>query len=565
MVRRVLSTLAAAVVVVAFLSGCGDEEKVMVTPEQAIKVTVSTIAPDTLDTGGMVTVKATVSGDATGPFTYSWTSEAGSFANAKRDSTLWLAPDDAGVYTLAVVVTNGKDVGIGKSNVAVGTYLPAVTPFYRGAAYCATCHNGGNGGSQYVAWSQSAHATALTSLQEIGMGMNGNCTGCHTVGTYGILPDTLHTIHNGGFDETQVHRLAGVQCENCHGPGSEHPTPDAESVAISIDPALCGRCHTDAHHPTFDEWSGSAHAGVVEEAALRNSCAKCHNGLHADEFLDDPEHFTNPTANPTVAEPMVCVVCHDPHGNGNAGQLRDASVTDRALPNSVLVERGGAGRLCMACHNGRRTNTNINDQIEDGTAHIGPHHSVQGDMLAGVNASLGVAAENFPWTSSKHILVEDACVTCHTHPHEGDPEAGIANFTGHSFEPTVEACAPCHGSLATFDEIRAKQDFDGDGAIEGVQSEIAGLLGILEETIIEASSTPENQAILQASFEDSLGSPRVTTPDQRRAGYNWAYVSFDGSMGVHNTNYSIQLLQQSILFLDPNGLPKRAYLLRQGV
>jgi hypothetical protein len=564
MVRRLFWTLAAFLVAIASLSGCGDEKEVVITPEPAIKVTVSTIAPDTLDTGGMVTVEASVSGDATGPFTYSWMSEAGVFANAKKDSTLWTAPDDAGIYTLSVVVTNGKDVGIGSANVSVGTYIPAVSPFYRGAAYCATCHNGGTGGAQYAAWSQTGHATALESLQEIGMGMNAGCTPCHTVGTYGILPDTLHTIANGGFDETQVHRLAGVQCENCHGPGSDHPDQNFSSVGISMDAELCGRCHTDAHHPTFDEWQGSGHARIEEEAALRNSCAKCHNGLYADEFLNDPEHFTNPASNPTEAAAIVCASCHQPHGNDNPGNLRDASVTDRALPNSVLVERGGAGRLCMACHNGRRTSTNVNDQVNNGTAHFGPHRSVQGDMLAGVNAYQDVNA-TFPWTSSRHILVEDACVTCHTHPHAGDLDAGIPNFTGHSFGPTVEACAPCHGSLADFDDVRAKQDFDGDGSIEGVQSEIGGLLSLLEETIIAASATPEAEAILTASFEDSLGSPTVTTVDQRKAGYNWAFVSYDGSTGVHNANYSVQLLQQSILFLDPGALPKRAYILRQGV
>ena len=37
---------------------------------------------------------------------------------------------------------------------------------------------------------------------------------------------------------------------------------------------------------------------------------------------------------------------------------------------------------------------------------------------------------------------------------------------------------------------------------------------------------------------------------------------YDGSKGVHNAAYSVQLLQQSILYIDPSGrLPERAYVL----
>ena len=559
--RRLVWASVAFVLGFAFLSGCGDEETKIVTPEAAITVSVSA-APDSLDTGQTVTVTPHVQSDASGPFTYSWMAEGGTFKNAKDDTTVWTAPDEPGIYTLSVVVTNGDDVGIGGAMVAVATYMPAVTPFYRGAAYCATCHNGGTGGDQYSSWSGHAHATALESLADIGQAANANCTVCHTVGTYGIAPDTLHTIANGGFDETTVHRLAGVQCENCHGPGSEHPQSDFGSVAITMEPGMCGSCHTDEHHPTYDEWLTSGHSGIITSPATRASCVKCHNGLFADEYLDDPEGFTAPGSNPTETAAIVCASCHDPHGNDNPGNLRNASVTDRIFPNQILVERGGAGRLCMSCHNGRRSGEDIEDMIENGSSHFGPHHSVQGDMLAGVNAYQDIAPD-FPWASSKHILVEDACVSCHTHPHEGDLGAGIPNFTGHDFEPKVQACEPCHGALADFDDVRAKQDFDGDGAIEGVQSEVDGLAALLEETIIDVSVKPGAVEALTADFEGTIGDTTYTTADQRKAGYNWAFVAFDHSTGVHNATYAVQVMPQSILFLDPGALPKRAYILRR--
>jgi len=452
-------------------------------------------------------------------------------------------------------VTDGESVGIGMADVAVGQYVPTDSPYYMGASYCMTCHNGGMGGDQYAAWSQSGHAHALATLSAIGMDQNAYCLPCHTVGSNGLDADPA--LNNGGYDETAVARLANVQCENCHGPASDHPTT---GLGGTMSATLCVACHQGAHHPTGSEWASSAHAQVVEDAALRASCAKCHNGLYSDNFLNDPEHFQAPSANLTESAPVTCAVCHDPHGNDNPANLRNASVTDRALPGGVLVEAAGAGRLCLACHNGRRSSTDADGQVSDGNEHFGPHHSVQGDMLAGVNAYQKVN-ETFAWSTSRHILAGDACVTCHNHPTPYNEETGIA-YTGHQFIPTVEACAPCHGTLTDFRDVTEKYDYDGDGDMtEGVQGEVEGLLATLEETILDASASPEQRAILEASFEDSLGSPRVTTVAQRAAGYNWAFVSFDGSKGVHNATYAIQLLQQSILSLNTRALPSGAHIL----
>ncbi|MFN8546511.1 MAG: cytochrome c3 family protein [Candidatus Eisenbacteria bacterium] len=549
--------LGGAVLALGLVAGCGDEEVVKVPAESPIKVDV-VATPTSLDTGAKVTVNAVVTTSSSRTLRYSWMSEGGKFSSTTTDATSWLAPDDPGVYSLSVVVTDGEAVGIGSATIAVATYLPEVSPFFRGAAYCATCHAGGVGGDQYTTWSHSPHASAMAPLVAYGQGANPNCVGCHTVGTYGL--NANGTANNGGYDETAVARLEGVQCENCHGPGSQHPTPDAGSVHISNEAEMCGQCHNGTHHPTYDEWHTGAHAAPIEEAALRASCAKCHNGLLGAQFLDDPEAFRNPSADLTAMTPHTCSVCHDPHGNGNPGALRDAAVTDRALPNSHLVEKAGAGRLCMSCHNSRRTDNDIRTQINNGSAHLGPHHSVQGDMIAGVNAYTKVDS-TFAWSTSRHIEIQDACITCHTHPHEGDPENGIANFTGHTFRPTVEACQPCHGTIEEFDQVMAHNDYDGDGTVEGVQNEVDGLLDILKETIIAATATQEGRDALRADFEVKMGDATITTPDQRRAAYNWAFVSFDGSHGVHNATYSIQLLQRSILFLDPGGLPRQAALM----
>ena len=52
----------------------------------------------------------------------------------------------------------------------------------------------------------------------------------------------------------------------------------------------------------------------------------------------------------------------------------------------------------------------------------------------------------------------------------------------------MKACNECHGSIESFNEIKAQQDFDGDGTIEGVQNEVKGMLKALAALLPPARS-----------------------------------------------------------------------------
>ena len=131
---------------------------------------------------------------------------------------------------------------------------------------------------------------------------------------------------------------------------------------------------------------------------------------------------------------------------------------------------------------------------------------------------------------------------------------GTTAITGHTFMPTVAACAPCHGAISDFSDILALDDFDGDGTIEGVQLEVAGLMEILEEDIWN-SMIARGVDTTGLDLEHAIGDTSVSSFVERGAGFNLIYLIEDGSHGIHNPDYVVQLLQQSIQYLTGAPVP----------
>lgn len=107
---------------------------------------------------------------------------------------------------------------------------------YIGAAKCKMCHK-----LQFESWQTLGHATAFDRLKPEEQG-NAECLGCHATNKSADLP--------------------GVQCEACHGPGSEYKAMQVmkdrdKAIAAGLtipDEATCKGCHEGAPHdvPAFD-------------------------------------------------------------------------------------------------------------------------------------------------------------------------------------------------------------------------------------------------------------------------------------------------------------------------
>jgi hypothetical protein len=136
---------------------------------------------------------------------------------------------------------------------------------YVGVSKCGTCHKSEAAGKQLDIWQNSKHSNAWKTLEspeadkiakDKGFTTKASetpaCIKCHVLGK-DIDPAEL----TDSFDKTQ-----GVQCETCHGAGSEYKAMSimkdkAKSIenglVVGAGETLCTGCHNSGS-PTFKEF-----------------------------------------------------------------------------------------------------------------------------------------------------------------------------------------------------------------------------------------------------------------------------------------------------------------------
>jgi hypothetical protein len=248
------------------------------------------------------------------------------------------------------------------------------------------------------------------------------------------------------------------------------------------------------------------------------SCAGCHSGGAFSERIAaglDVEEVEEGDHNPTRQDCRACYQIHTTY-TGSDFALETTDAVALYAVEGVTFD-GGSGNLCANCHQPRRVLPEPVDGIISGiSSHWGPHHGPQSAMLLGVAGGGDVAGE----PSAHYKQVDDTCVTCH-----------MGSDGSHLFEPEVAACAECHDGV---------EDFD----INGVQTEVQALLDELGDLLVA-------EGVLDVNAPE--GHPIVTEApaDVATALWNWLYVAHeDGSLGVHNATYTIDLLESSIALLN---------------
>lgn len=497
-----------------------------------------------------------------------------------------------GETTMDTTATLPADSGNGILKVAAGN--PNYVEF--GAKDCRFCHK-----DIYDTWSHTAHAKALDTLKAIGMDKNARCLPCHTVG-YGMP--------NGYVDEATTPFQAGVQCENCHGPAGAHANnfeDPSMRPKLTISATVCGGCHNDYHHPTYDEWLEAGHAHVSEPGMFNAGvgrmfqCGTCHSGAVRAAVVKDYDNGGNGenVVPPTVADAnkygQTCSICHDPHKSYEGktlpgldvpiqpAQLRNPigsakfmSYTTSTNPANFALQYDPEIQICGQCHNERGATWT-------GTGRP-PHHSPQYNILIGqavdakfdtntVNGKLvsfnaapaghGDPTVAAPWGNPMQ------CTACHNRAdHVESPSPSNPVYTGHKFEVQLAACADCHGFLEdpNADEIaEGGIEFIQAGIHDGIAKTVTAL-NTWAATKIPGIDTPghTNYIAFIGTNSPSVMVPwETTTAGQLNTGkkgpatagqnrtpaaikqsrFLLYLVEHDASYGVHNPPYARYLLK----------------------
>ena len=518
-----------------------------------------------------------------------------------------LRPDITGQYTVTVTIRTGNS-----GNTNVTRTITAAT--YLGINSCSFCHSGGLfAPDKYNPWSQTAHASifakSIDGLEAdyhtkasilrhtVGYDTNAVNDGFDDVATglNWIFPTNL-TAGNWTATPSALKTLANVQCESCHGPGSEHafgilgsspPYTEAKAaISVSYIAGSCAQCHDNMPAQTkneikYAEWSGSRHAVATRSpsGAGREACVRCHT---ASGFANFIRTGIETNAN-TAYEAITCAACHDPHDATNPQQLRPAPIV--TLPEGTTITNAGLGALCMQCHhsrNGSASNNVANYKLGlptwAGGSSFGVHDSTAGDMIEGVNA---FTYGKFIPSGTHNATITNVCVGCHMQPvattHPAFGQAGghtysmsynVVNVGVTNAVDLVDVCVKCHGPMEEFNF--ARKDYDGDGVIQGVQTEVKNLLDQLSRLLPNTAYRADGNYVADGLVK-SIGRTSTKTNWQDKflqAAWNWQFVNVEGSHGVHNAPYAVGVLKASIADLtddaDNDGISDKWEILNFG-
>ncbi|MFN8375102.1 MAG: cytochrome c3 family protein [Anaerolineae bacterium] len=363
-----------------------------------------------------------------------------------------------------------------------------------------------------------------------------NCAGCHVTGL---------DLERERWEEE------GVQCEACHGPGSEHASladdagsrPDDSELAElraainpAIDPQTCGQCHArgtgadnraypvgfmpgtnlsdvftlfspddtahwyatgHAQQPNmqYNEWLTTGHAQSLVNLlgsgeTVDATCLNCHSSDAAFVTRRNAEV----QAGTREGEPLTALTAET--AQYGVGCVSCHNPHGEAEQPAHLTEEPYT--LCVSCHS---------DTAEDGTI----HHPVQA-MFEGLPLIEGIDG-----VESAHFIAEDGpdCVTCHM-PSVPTTEGLRVSHTSSPILPgaalnvegLTDTCSACHEDIG---EPALLQQL-----IDDVQTDTRTRLDAARAAVTPTTAPWVTQAL--------------------------DFVEGDGSLGIHNYAYTDTIL-----------------------
>jgi hypothetical protein len=219
-----------------------------------------------------------------------------------------------------------------------------------------------------------------------------------------------------------LHRLGGVGCLACHGPGA---IPEASARWGILRTDVCAVCH-DAPprygHVVALRQSAMARADQNPRARSERACARCHTTAGFLAAVATPERAPVDRSAPDGAGPVgiTCSACHavhDPRRPDGATRLL------RSIPVPALLANAPRN-ICLSCHTPDAADTRPSASAAAIWRGRGGLDPATGQPLTG---------------GAPHGAITGGCVGCH----RGGPE-NLERGGNHAFRAPASVCTPCH-------------------------------------------------------------------------------------------------------------------------
>lgn len=287
------------------------------------------------------------------------------------------------------------------------------------------------------------------------------------------------------------------------------------------------------------------------DGAVPASCAKCHSATGLPQFISEGTTISNaPTSG------LWCESCHNTAEWPAVYALETVTFPSGA---KVGFTDKPSANLCLNCHQGRESTVSVNraigdagdDVVVEGLSFRNVHYFAAGATLFGTDAKGVYEYEGKTYAGQyAHVVGFSTCVDCHD---------------VHGLDVKAQTCQGCHQTDdPTTIRMTLTEDYDGDGATEGIAGEVDTLIDLLYAAILEKSTDGGTPLVYDSHshpyfFNDTNTNGEADpdeatrenafvswTPRLLRAAYNYQYAMKDPGAFAHNPTYILQVLYDSI-------------------
>lgn len=316
---------------------------------------------------------------------------------------------------------------------------------------------------------------------------------------------------------------------SCEGPAGKDGLAGTDGTDGKNGQEQCATCHSSSNLLVAKQlqWANSQHGVGTTFERSGTSCAPCHtsDGFHevlASGSFNTAAEVLNPTG-------QNCRTCHFVHRNSDDTdwELTKVGVVKFRI-DSTKTYNFGNGATCATCHQSRTIPSAADfagETYKVANNRYGPHYATAANSFIGMGAVEIEGPVPYTSTTVHNNVLKNSCVDCHMGKAFGAQAGGHTMKMKYNEGTTdnIAVCTGCHAGETKFD-------------FRGTQTEVKALMAELKEKLLEKNMVDANGYPVAGTYPSKLAA----------AMYNYRYVYFDRSYGIHNPKYITAVLKNSI-------------------